>query len=189
MKLSEIPDLPWEAVGTDLFHWNGNNYLIIVDYLSKYFEIAKLEKTKSTCVITHMKSIFARHGIPKIVRSDCGPQYTSGEFRKFSEEWGFAHQKSSPNYQQSNGLAERFVQTAKRILTKSQKEGKDPYLSILAYRNTPIENIGSPAQILMNRRHRSTLPAANKQLKPKCTNMDTTKEKFQKSKLKQKTIL
>ena len=38
----------------------------------------------------------------------------------------------------------------------------------------------------MNRRLRSTLPATNKQLKPKCTNMDTTKEKFQKSKLKQK---
>jgi hypothetical protein len=85
------------------------------------------------------------------------------------------YEKSSPNYQQSNGLAERFVQTAKRILTKSQKEGKDTHLSILAYRNTSTENIGSSAQILMNRRLRSTLPATNKQLKPKCTDMDTTK--------------
>jgi hypothetical protein len=162
MELSDIPDLPWETVGTDLFHWNET-----VTYLSKYFEIAKLEKNQ-----VHMKSISARHEIPKIVRSDCGPQYTSGECRKFSEEWEFAHQKSSPNYQQSNGT---IGTDSKRILTKSQKEGKDPYVRILSYRNTPIESIESPAQILMNSRLRSTLPATNK---PKCTDMDTTNEIF-----------
>ncbi|XP_062621197.1 uncharacterized protein K02A2.6-like [Saccostrea cucullata] len=189
MKISEIPDLPWKAVGTDLFHWNNNNYLMVVDYYSRYFEIAKLENTKATCVINHLKSIFARHGIPQYVRSDCGPQYTSAEFnmfKKFAEEWGFTHQKSSPNYQQSNGLAERFVQSAKNMLNKAHKEGKDPYLSMLAYRNTPIEDVGSPAQLLMNRRLRSTIPATNKILRPRCVNLKTTREKIQNSKQKQK---
>ncbi|XP_062599483.1 uncharacterized protein K02A2.6-like [Saccostrea cucullata] len=188
MKISEIPDLPWKAVGTDLFHWNNNNYLMVVDYYSRYFEIAKLENTKATCVINHLKSIFARHGIPQYVRSDCGPQYTSAEFKKFSEEWGFTHQKSSPNYQQSNGLAERFVQSAKKnMLNKAHKEGKDPYLSMLAYRNTPIEDVGSPVQLLMNRRLRSTIPATNKKLRPKCVNLKTIREKIQNS--KQKVLL
>lgn len=27
-----IPTKPWEIVETDLFSWNGNNYLLIVDY-------------------------------------------------------------------------------------------------------------------------------------------------------------
>jgi hypothetical protein len=64
---SNIPELPWHTVGTDLFHWNGSDYLIVVDYYSRYFEIAKLENISSKTVITHFKSIFARHGIPSIV--------------------------------------------------------------------------------------------------------------------------
>lgn len=42
MAESETPELPWMTVGTDIFYWNNNNYLIIVDYYSRYFEIAKL---------------------------------------------------------------------------------------------------------------------------------------------------
>ena len=101
-----------------------------------------------------MKSIFARHGIPSVVRSDCGPQYTSEEFRSFSKLWGFKHEKSSPYYQQSNGLSERFVQLVKKLLQKAKQDGKDPYLSLLQYRNTPFENVGSPAHLLTNGRLR-----------------------------------
>jgi hypothetical protein len=74
---SDIPELPWHTVGTDLFHWNGSDYLIVVDYYSRYFEIAKLENISSKTVITHFKSIFARHGIPSMVRSDSGSEYAS----------------------------------------------------------------------------------------------------------------
>ena len=58
MKMSEIPDLPWNAVGTDLFQFDNHNYVIVVDYYSRYFEIARLENTKASCVISHIKSIF-----------------------------------------------------------------------------------------------------------------------------------
>ncbi|CAC5373081.1 unnamed protein product [Mytilus coruscus] len=105
MTESETPKLPWMTVGTDIFYWNNNNYLLIVDYYSRYFEIAKLENIR---VITHMKSVFARHGIPSKVQSFSGLQYVSAEFRQFAESWRFTHTVSSPHYQQSNGLAERF---------------------------------------------------------------------------------
>ena len=29
----------FQIVGTDLFHWNGQNVLLVVDYHSKYWEI------------------------------------------------------------------------------------------------------------------------------------------------------
>ena len=38
----EIPPLPWAKVGTDIMHKNRCNYLIIVDYYSKWPELAKL---------------------------------------------------------------------------------------------------------------------------------------------------
>lgn len=45
------------------------------------------------------------------------------------------------------------MQTVKSIFKKSAHEGKHPYKGILAFRNTPIEDIeASPAQLLMGRR-------------------------------------
>ena len=58
----KIPELPWECVGTDLFMWNNEQYLIIVDYYSQFFEFEKLHTLTSQTVINKHKNIFARHG-------------------------------------------------------------------------------------------------------------------------------
>ncbi|XP_062575332.1 uncharacterized protein K02A2.6-like [Saccostrea cucullata] len=65
-----IPDRPWQKVGTDLFELDRQNYIVIVDYFSKFFEVAKLTSTKSTSVIKKLKEIFSRYGIPEEVMSD-----------------------------------------------------------------------------------------------------------------------
>ena len=116
--------------------------------------------------MTNSKAIFARHGIPSAVRSDNGSQYTANEYKQFSNQWGFTHVTTSPYYPQSNGLAEKTVQTAKRLFNKAKKKGADPYLALLEYRNTGVDNIGSPAQLYMSRRLRSTLPNNAEQLTP-----------------------
>ena len=148
----KIPFRPWEVVATDLFTVNGLDYLLVVDFYSRYPEIEKLENTSSSIVISKLKSIFARHGIPAEVVSDNGPQYTSKEFTKFATDWDFKHNTSSPRYPQSNGLAEKYVQITKRLIEKARKDGRDPFLSLLEYRNTPIDKEASPAQLLMSRR-------------------------------------
>ena len=89
------------------------------DYFSRYVEIAKLSGESSVNVIKHLKSIFARHGIPQELVTDNGPQYSSREFSKFTENFGFIHTNSSPKFPQSNGEAERGVQTTKNLLKKS----------------------------------------------------------------------
>ena len=35
----EIPEIPWQKVGTDIFHCNGNDYLLLVDYFSDFIEV------------------------------------------------------------------------------------------------------------------------------------------------------
>ena len=145
-----------------MFVWNNTNYVLVVDYYSNYFEIAQLATTKRSTVIQHIKSIFARHGIPEIVISDNGPQYSSEEFHQFSTTLGFVHKTSSPTYPQSNGFAERNAQTVKRLLTKAKASNQDPYLSLLSYRNTSFQQMGSPAQLLMNRRLRTDLRTHHK---------------------------
>ena len=148
------PDKPWYKVGSDLFYYGGNTYLLVVDYFSRFPEIALLKNDSSCEVITQLKSIFARHGIPAVLVSDNGPQYNSYEFQRFAKQYEFIHNTSSPYYPQSNGMAEVTVKTVKRIL----KKNCDPYLALLEYRNTPLEDTGqSPAEMLLGRRLRTKL--------------------------------
>ena len=183
---SRIPSKPWEVVATDLFTWDKSEYLIIVDYHSRYFEVAKLPNTKSTTVITYTKSMFARHGIPSEVISDNGPQYASKDFSLFAEQWEFKHTTVSPRYPQANGLVEKEVQTVKNILTKAKQDRRDPYLGLLEYRNTPIDDVGSPAQLLMSRRLRLIIPTTDAQLQPKVLDPHKVKEKLRLKQEKQK---
>ena len=64
-------------------------------------EVALLMSSQSSQdVIKALKSIFARHEVPEVVRSDNGPQYSSGEFQNFAKDWGFQSITSSPKYAQ-----------------------------------------------------------------------------------------
>lgn len=163
----EVPHTPWSTVGMDLFSTNDRDYILLVDYFSKFVEIGLLSGTKSGTVIKQIKSVFARHGIPTCVISDNGPQFRSAEFKTFSQKWEFRHVTSSPGFPQSNGLAERSIQTVKLMLKKCEEDGTDPYLALLSLRNTSIDaNLGSPAQLLMGRRLNDTLPVKQSLLQP-----------------------
>ena len=102
-----------------------------------------------------LKSIFSRHGIPNRLISDNGTQYACEEFRKFAESYKSIHTTSSPRYTKGNGIAERAIQTVKKLLKKYE----DPYLSMLDYRSIPLEVGLSPAKLLMHRNVRSILPS------------------------------
>ena len=66
--------------------------------------------------------------------SDNGIQFSSKEMKEFADIYGFTLVTSSPHYAQSNGLAERTIQTVKALLQKSS----DPYMALLSFRATPI---------------------------------------------------
>ena len=167
---SKLPDRPWQKVATDLFEWQKSPYLLVVDYYSRYIETIKLSSTTSTNIIGHLKSIFSRHGIPKTVMSDNGPQYSSEQFAEFASQYGFSHITSSPKYPQSNGEAERAVRTIKDILKRNKIQNGDMYMAMLAYRSTPLENGLSSAELLMGRKLRTTVPVIPQQLNPKLPN-------------------
>ena len=66
-------------MGLDLFRSKGKDNLIIVDYLTDFFEISPLSQTLTSDVIGATKEQFARHGIPVVVQSDGGPQFMARE--------------------------------------------------------------------------------------------------------------
>ena len=70
-------------------------YMIVVDYFSNFIEVNYLASLTSHETIRALKSMFARHGIAEVVRSDNGPQCDSAGFTKFAKDWEFEHVTSS----------------------------------------------------------------------------------------------
>ena len=162
---------------------NRANTVLVVDYISRYPEVLQLRSTTSSAIIRALTSIFTRHGIPEVLRSDNGPQYSSQEFAKFASSFEFNHITSSPRFPQSNGQAERTVQTVKRMLTNSE----DLYIVLLSYRATPLPRCNlSPAELCMGRRLRTSLPIATKQLIPQWPYIKSFRELNKQYKGKQK---
>ena len=117
-------------------------------------------------VISHVKSVFARHGIPETVVCDNMP-FNSNHFLAFACEWGFQVTTSSPLYAQSNGQAGRMVETVKSFLNKAVEDGGGPYIALLEYHNTPLSGLPySPAQMAMSRQLRSKIPITKESPKP-----------------------
>jgi len=110
------PERPWERISVDIFTIANTDYLVTVDYLSRFFEIDCLSAGKSVSNIVYcLRQHFARHGLPLEVVSDNSP-FASAEFRRFAERFEFRHLTSSSRYSQANGRAEAAVKTAKRLI-------------------------------------------------------------------------
>ncbi|XP_037564184.1 uncharacterized protein K02A2.6-like [Dermacentor silvarum] len=162
MLQSTTPARPWEEVGVDLFHLNRLDYVLLMDYRLRFPEVISLRSTSAPAVINVIKSVFARHGIPRLVHSDNGPQFAARDFSAFAHSYGFRHVTSSPNFPQSNGEVEQMVRTIKDLL----RNADDLYFALLAYRDAPGVDGMSPAQLLMGRRLQTRVPKASHQLEP-----------------------
>ena len=142
-------------------HLDGKEYIVLVDYFSRFPEVKKLKSTTQSVVNT-MKTLFAQYGIPEILRSDNGPQFSS-RICPICREVPVQACHEQPHFPASNGQVERAVQTVKMLL----KNSEDPFLTLLSYRATPLPWCGrSPAELLMGRKICSTLPMPTSTLVP-----------------------
>ncbi len=156
----EIPTRPWQVLGTDLFYFGGNTYLIIADYYSKFF-VTRIIASPCTSqnVVSVTKEVFAEYGIPDKVIGDNGPQYDSEAYRAFTRSWGVTHVTSSPHHPQSNRFIERTIQSVKNTLKKAAASGKDLGMVLLCLQATPLDStIPSPGELLFGRKLKTTLP-------------------------------
>ncbi|KAL7856584.1 hypothetical protein SRHO_G00154830 [Serrasalmus rhombeus] len=87
------------------------------------------------------------------------------KWQDFAETYDFKHVTSSPLYPQSIGKAEKGVYILKQLLKKASDSNPDPYLALLSYRASPLECGLFPAEPLMKRKLRTTLPSSPKQKK------------------------
>ena len=141
---AEMPERPWQKVGSDIFSLEGRSYLITVDYHSSFFEVDLLSDISAETVIKKLRKNFARHGIPDILVTDSGTQYTADTFRKFMITTMGPHTycRPSPGNHQAHGAAEAAVKTVKRLFKRCRAAGEDPCLGLLNLRNSLISFSG-----------------------------------------------
>ncbi|KAF0765586.1 Uncharacterized protein FWK35_00006032 [Aphis craccivora] len=179
----EIPDIPFDKIGADIAHERRKDYLVIVDYFSRWVEVTKLKWKTAQELIKKCKKIFARLGIPSVLIVDNMP-FNSHKFKLFAKEWGIEIINTSPNYPVSNGLAEKYVGIIKKMIKKCSETNNDIEDYLLNYRNTPLVNMGlSPANLLQSRILRTKLPIKDIQNKKISININ---KKMKENQLNQK---
>ncbi|XP_040076284.1 uncharacterized protein K02A2.6-like [Ixodes scapularis] len=127
-----------------------------------------MSSTSTTKTLEKLRGTFSADGLPEVLVSDNGPQFTAAEFADFMNANGVKHIRTPPYHAASNGAAERMVQTVKRALLKQVLEGKatgrqcslqeniDSFL--ICYRNTPNSvTKKAPAELFLGRQPRTKL--------------------------------
>lgn len=134
-----LPSRPLERVHMDYAGpINGQYLLIFVDAYSKFLEVTTTPTISAHRTVELCREIFSRSGPPEVLVTDHGTQFTSELFSTFCKEMQITHLLSMVNHPQSNGQAERMVDTVKRAIAKDPTNWKKQMLDFLySYRYTP----------------------------------------------------
>ena len=138
----------------------------------------RLSSLSSAAIVKAIHTLYTSHGYPEVHVTDNIPQFAGETFQQFLQNCSVHHQTSSPEYPQSNGEAERAVQTAKRLL-ESTTNLQD---ALLSYRTTPQASGFSPAELLYSRKVHNMLPAASDTLNPAWADLDKFRQSERRSK-------
>ena len=168
------PLIPWPAPQGEWYRvhldylgpLSGYYLLVIIDAKSKWVEafVGKTPTTKH--VLSCLRQVFSRFGLPNQLVTDNGTCFTSAEFGKFMREQGIDHRRTAPGHPSTNGQAENAVKTLKRALKKHlngrvvEEEALEALVNetLQWWRNAPNRATGkSPAEAMLGRRLRSKL--------------------------------
>lgn len=162
----EQPERAWQRLHIDYAGpMDDYFFLIIVDAYSKWPEIFATKTTTATATIKLIEETFSRFGNPEVIVSDNGTQFVSNQFQQFCKSLGINHITIAPYHPQSNGQAERFVDTFKRGLEKIKYGGYNINLNqniqtfLSTYRSTPNKTINSmsPSEMLIGRKMKTKM--------------------------------
>ena len=111
LRPTSLPLHPWQKISVDLFQAKLQHFLVLMDYYSRYLELAYLPDISSATVIGKMKNMFARWGVPEEIVSNNGTQFTSA-----------ALQKNTTLYSRSQVRIFHNLMDMLKVLSKSLKE-------------------------------------------------------------------
>jgi hypothetical protein len=138
---------------------HGHMVLIIVDSYSKWIDAKPMKNATAYATLKFLLRYAADNGMPQLLVSDNGTQFTSKQFQQFCKENGIKHRTSPVYHPQSNGQAEKMVQVYKNFIKKKSLEAGNNVFDIdlatsqflLCYRTTP--NTATPGNCTPAKAH------------------------------------
>ena len=112
--ISDVPLHPWHTWESDLFYLKKQDFLVVIDYFSKFLIIRRIPNSTTSTLIKELSLVL-------LFRSDNGPCYSQQQFKFYMEE---EHRTSSPYYPQSNGMAKSMVKVSKDLIEKAILKSK-----------------------------------------------------------------
>ena len=165
VKPTMLPKQPWEEVAVDLMGPlpSREHLLVLVDYFSRWMEVDVIRTTSSETIIHCLDAQFARHGLPRGLRTDNGSNLVSREIEEYLKEMGIEHHYTTPLWPRANGEVERQNRSLLKSVRAAHAEGKnwreELNRFLLAYRSTPHSTTGkSLAELLFRRRLTTKMP-------------------------------
>lgn len=143
-----------DMVGPLLMTDNFNQYMLtIIDHFTKFLIIVPVKSQDTETTIEALMNNYIKYfGIPAIIISDNGSNFTSTEFNNFISKLKIKHLTTTSNHPQTNGLLERQHRKIKDSIrclanTELQWDVLVPMIQ-LTWNNCPLHNsINSPSQL------------------------------------------
>jgi len=141
-ELTETPSKPLEIVHIDIYFVHKEIFLTVIDKFSKFASAYLLKTRNSLHIIQSLKHFFSHHGIPKLIISDNGLEFSSSLFKQFLELYNISHHLTSIKNSTGNSPVERLHSTLTEIIRIIQAQNKEKPISetmdeaILTYNNS-----------------------------------------------------
>ncbi|KAK7099608.1 hypothetical protein V1264_003723 [Littorina saxatilis] len=160
-----LPSEPWVSIAIDFAgpFPTGDYVMVVTDEYSRYPEAEIITSTSAEVVIAKLDEIFARQGFPQTVKSDNGAPFQGLVFSNYTSMCGFKHRKVTPLWPETNGQAERFIETLNANIRASEADNlnwkKQLQIFLRLYRGTPHSATQvSPFEALRGRKMNIGLP-------------------------------
>ena len=126
-----------------------NYCLVLCDRVSRFPVAFCLPSLNAKCVCNALLQLFQMTGIPSVIQSDCGTNFTSKLTRTFLQMLGCSPRFNVPGRPQQSGLVERLIGTLKNMISKVAADHPKSWTTYLGYvlwslREVPNETTGVP---------------------------------------------
>ena len=102
VEQSEPPTTPFESIAANFFDLAGVHYLVTVDGLSGWLDVTRAAPGTAGSGAKGLKAclrlLFADKGVPEILSSDDGMEFTAAETKEFLRTWQVKHRLSFTHF-------------------------------------------------------------------------------------------
>jgi hypothetical protein len=115
--------------------YQGNKYVLVIqEYLTKWPVVVALsDQTANTVAKALVEQVFLVYGVPRILLTDRGTNFTSQVIREINEYWGVKQSFTTPYHPQTDGMVERFNRTLTTMLASHVQENQRNWDDLIPY--------------------------------------------------------